>query len=160
MGHYANRNSSPFLRCHMTRGRSAQYVNGKIVKTPSLAGCVLCVTRRVPYDRLSRPGEVPSRFLVCGSHRVLDDIYRSKGEKEKATHHFETALGIALTSNWHHELSLIHLSLPGRDCFSTNVGSVMPTATSNKQSRTSSMEHTAWVVRWSCKQSYGLNKAD
>ena len=34
-------------------------------------------------------------FLVCRSHHLLGKIYRSKGEKEKAIHHFKTALGIA-----------------------------------------------------------------
>jgi tetratricopeptide (TPR) repeat protein len=39
--------------------------------------------------------------LVCRSHRILGDIYRSKGEREKAVHHFEAALGIASPFNWH-----------------------------------------------------------
>jgi len=32
---------------------------------------------------------------VCNCHRVLGNIYRSKGEIEKAVHHYETALKIA-----------------------------------------------------------------
>jgi tetratricopeptide (TPR) repeat protein len=50
-------------------------------------------------------------FLVCKSHRALGLIYHSKGESEKAIHHFKEALGIASASNWHDQLFRIHLSL-------------------------------------------------
>ena len=50
-------------------------------------------------------------FLVCGSHRILGDTYHSKGEKEKAVHHFGLALGIASPFNWHGQLFWIHHSL-------------------------------------------------
>jgi len=45
------------------------------------------------------------QFTVCKCHRVLGKIYHSKGETEKAIRHFETALGIASTFNWHHQLT-------------------------------------------------------
>ena len=48
---------------------------------------------------------------VCQSHRVLGDIYQSKGEIRKAIHHFEIALGIASPFNWHDHLFWIHYSL-------------------------------------------------
>ena len=51
------------------------------------------------------------QFLVCQCHRFLGNIYRSKGEIEKAIHHYETALGIASSSNWHSELFWIHCCL-------------------------------------------------
>ena len=44
----------------------------------------------------------PSR--VCDCHRLLGNIYRSKGETEKAIEHFETALGIATPFNWRDHL--------------------------------------------------------
>jgi len=50
-------------------------------------------------------------FLVCQCHRILGKMYRSKGEREKAIGHFEVALGIASSSNWHNELVGIHYSL-------------------------------------------------
>ena len=54
---------------------------------------------------------LPEKLEVCRSHRVLGTIYRSKGEVEKATHHFEVALGIASPFDWHTELFWIHYSL-------------------------------------------------
>ena len=50
-------------------------------------------------------------FLVCQSHRVLGDMYRSKGEREKAIHHFETALGAATCLIWNDQPFWIHCSL-------------------------------------------------
>ena len=50
-------------------------------------------------------------FQVCQSHRVLGNIYRSKGRRGKAVHHYEVALGIASPFNWHQQLFWIHHSL-------------------------------------------------
>ena len=55
--------------------------------------------------------ERDQRFLACQLRRVLGRIHQSKGEKEKALHHFDTALGIASPLDWHEELFWIHLSL-------------------------------------------------
>ena len=51
------------------------------------------------------------QYPVCQCHRVLGDIYSSKGKKKKAIHHYETALGIASSSDWDDELFWIHYSL-------------------------------------------------
>ena len=48
---------------------------------------------------------------VCHSHRILGDVYRSKGEKEKAVHHFEASLEIASSFNWQHHLFWVHHKL-------------------------------------------------
>jgi len=50
---------------------------------------------------------------VCESHHALANIYQSKGDTEKAIHHFEVALGIASPSNWHETLFWIHYELAG-----------------------------------------------
>jgi tetratricopeptide (TPR) repeat protein len=50
-------------------------------------------------------------YLLCQSHRRLGDIYRSKGEREKAIHHFEVALRITSPFNWDSQLFWIHQSL-------------------------------------------------
>jgi len=52
-----------------------------------------------------------SQFPICQSHRILGTIYQSKGEVEKAIHHYETALGIASPFGWHNELFWSHYSL-------------------------------------------------
>ena len=59
-------------------------------------------------DLLSDKSE---QFLVCVCHRILGEIYNSKGEVEKAVDHFEIALGIASPFNWHDEQFWIHYSL-------------------------------------------------
>ena len=55
--------------------------------------------------------EKGNQYQVCGSHRVLGEIYRSKGETERAVHHFEIALRIASSSDWQDELFWVHFGL-------------------------------------------------
>ena len=55
-------------------------------------------------------------FWVCQSHRLLGDIYLSKGEREKAIHHFGVATEIASPFNWHTELYWVHYSLAELFC--------------------------------------------
>ena len=59
-------------------------------------------------DILPEKGE---EYRTCRSHRVLGDIYRSKGETQKAIHHLEVALGIASSFNWHTDLFWVHHTL-------------------------------------------------
>jgi len=51
------------------------------------------------------------QFMVCESHRLLGNIYRSKGRAGEAISHFEAALGIASPFNWHSQLFWTHYSL-------------------------------------------------
>jgi len=55
--------------------------------------------------------EKGQEYRVCESHRTLGKIYRSKGEIGKAIRHFEVALGIASSFNWHGRLFWIHYKL-------------------------------------------------
>ena len=55
--------------------------------------------------------EKGEEFQVCQSHRVLGEIFTSKGETEKAIHHFKTALGIASSFNWNNDQFWIHHGL-------------------------------------------------
>jgi tetratricopeptide (TPR) repeat protein len=55
--------------------------------------------------------EKDEEYKICQLHRVLGNIYRSRGEKEKAVHHFETAIGIGIRFNWRDELFWNHYSL-------------------------------------------------
>ena len=52
-----------------------------------------------------------NQFLVCDCYCLLGNICGSKGETEKAMNHFEKALGIASTFNWHNSLLRINYSL-------------------------------------------------
>ena len=56
-------------------------------------------------------GEKGDEFRLCELHRVLGEIYRSKGETEKAISHFEMALEIAAPFGWHDILFWAHFSL-------------------------------------------------
>ena len=51
------------------------------------------------------------QFEVCECHQVLGEICRSKGKTEEAINHFEAALGIASSFNWHYLLFSVHHSL-------------------------------------------------
>jgi tetratricopeptide (TPR) repeat protein len=51
------------------------------------------------------------RFEVCECHRALGKVCRSKGETERAIDHLKSALEIASSFNWDHQLLWIHHSL-------------------------------------------------
>ena len=51
------------------------------------------------------------QYTACQIHRLLSEIFFSKGKTRKVKHHLDMALGIASLFNWHWELSLIHCSL-------------------------------------------------
>ena len=51
------------------------------------------------------------QFGVCKCHRLLGEIYQSKGETEKAIYHYEKALETANSFNWHHEQFWNHFAL-------------------------------------------------
>jgi len=55
--------------------------------------------------------EKGNEYLLFECHCRLGEIYRSKGEIEKALHHFETVLGIASSFGWRDELSWYHYYL-------------------------------------------------
>ena len=51
------------------------------------------------------------QIFVCRLHRVLGNVYRSKGEKEKAVFHLQAAIRVASPSNWQDELFWNHFGL-------------------------------------------------
>jgi len=55
--------------------------------------------------------EKDEEYLVCGSHRVLGNVYQSKGDRKKAIYHFGVALEIASSFNWLYELFQVDFSL-------------------------------------------------
>jgi tetratricopeptide (TPR) repeat protein len=56
-------------------------------------------------------GEKGNQFQLCASYRTLGEIYRSKGEIEKAVSHLKMALEIATPFDWHEALFWTHGSL-------------------------------------------------
>jgi tetratricopeptide (TPR) repeat protein len=59
-------------------------------------------------DLISDKGK---KYQVCESHQILGNIYQSKGKADKAIQHYELALGIATSFNWHDRLFSVHHSL-------------------------------------------------
>ena len=55
--------------------------------------------------------EEGEEIWICLGHRVLGQIYQSKGKIKKAVHHFEVALRIASSLNVAHQLFWVNLSL-------------------------------------------------
>ena len=55
--------------------------------------------------------EKGDQYLACGSHRILGNVYQSKGETERAINHFETVLKIASSFDWQDELFQAHHAL-------------------------------------------------
>jgi len=76
--------------------------------------------------------EIDNQFLVCECHKILGRIYQSKGEFGKAIHHFEAALGIASSFDWHNRLSEIHSSLAMLFCYEGRFDSAQAHAESAK----------------------------
>ena len=55
-------------------------------------------------------------YWVCGSHRLLGDTYKSRGNRGKAIEHLGAAIGIASPFDWHHHLFWIHFTLAELFC--------------------------------------------
>jgi tetratricopeptide (TPR) repeat protein len=65
----------------------------------------------VAYHAIDLAPEKGQEIFVCRLHRVLGNIYRSKGEKAKAIHQLETAIKIASPLNMHDNLFWNHFGL-------------------------------------------------
>jgi len=95
----------------------------RLGNTVRQADCLIDLTFSLCYDgQFDAAEEVAFRainilpeegqeYLVCQSHRALGNVYQSKGEMEKAIHHFQLALGIASSFNWHIDLFWVHYEL-------------------------------------------------
>ena len=60
---------------------------------------------------ISLAPEKGQEHLICRLHRILGMVHQFKGEKEKAIHHFKTAIGIASPFNWNDVLFWNHQNL-------------------------------------------------
>ena len=80
-----------------------EYLAWLLLKDYQLDAAEVAALRSI--DLLPEQGQ---ESRVCRTHRLLGNIYRSKGEKEKSIQHFETAVTIASPFNWETELFWIH----------------------------------------------------
>jgi tetratricopeptide (TPR) repeat protein len=92
----------------------------RIGDTGGQAKCLNSLALLLAYDRQLDAAEkaasraidlVPEKgqeFLLCDLLLTLGELDRSKGERKKALHHFETALKIASPFEWHTMLYWIH----------------------------------------------------
>jgi tetratricopeptide (TPR) repeat protein len=81
------------------------YGNKQFDAAEKSASCAIDLAREGGYE-----------FYVCHLHRVLGDIFKSKGEKTKAIHHFETAVRSASPFDWHDVLFWSHHDLAELFC--------------------------------------------
>ena len=95
----------------------------------------------------------------CRCHHLLGDIYRYKGETEKAIHHFEAALGTASSSNWfnlsfciHESLALLYSAQDRIDEAHTHIEHAKSHAVNNHDT-------TFLLMRRGCRPSFGVNNA-
>ena len=93
-----------------------------------------------------------SEYWVCGSHRLLGDIYQAKGERGKAIQHLEAAIGIASPFDWHHHLFWIHFTLAELFCYENEFDDAQPHierakshAVDNTYNLGRAMDQQAWI---------------
>ena len=106
------------------QAREALDIFGRLGKTAEQAHCLLTLALLLWEDKqLDAAEEAATRAMdltenrdqhrLCECHRVLGRIQQSKGDREKAIHHFEASLRIASSINSRGELSETHLALAG-----------------------------------------------
>ena len=146
------------------QGKEALEIYEQLGDTARQAQCLLRLAWLFKSDeQLDAAGEAASRAIallpekgeqhrVCGFHRVLGKIYQSKGEIEKAIHHFEVAIGIASPFNWHDVLFWSHYNLAwvfrieGRfDDAQTHIGHAKSHAANSTYYLGRATEDQAWI---------------
>ena len=105
------------------QAREASEIFERLGDTVAQAGCLIKLALPLRLDKqldaaeeavlraLDLLPEEGHRFRVCESHRALGNIYQSKGDTEKAIHHYEVAIGIASPFAWHDALFWLHYEL-------------------------------------------------
>jgi tetratricopeptide (TPR) repeat protein len=97
-------------------------------------------------------------YQLCDSHRILGNILCSKGQREKAIHHLNIALGIADAFNWYDQLFWIHISLvqlfrnnDKLDDAHAHIKQAKEHTLDNKYFLGRAMEEHAWIWRKQCR---------
>jgi len=98
------------------QAREALEIYEQLGDTGKQASCLIRLAKLLGSDKQFNAAEEAAlraiallpeegdQFQVCQSHRALGDIYKSKGETEKAIHHLGMALAIATPFNWNDSL--------------------------------------------------------
>ena len=147
------------------QAKEASEIFGRLGDTVERARCLVSLARILRVDgQLDAAEEAASRavdllpeegepFNVCECHRVLGRIYDSKGETEKAIHHFEVALGIASPFNWLDHLFWTHFSLANLfsnqdriDDASAHIERAKPYAVNNQYLLARALRMQAWFL--------------
>ena len=105
------------------QGREALEVHQRLGAAVDQADCLISLAFLLYEDkRLDAAKEAASHaidllpekgqeFQVCQSHRILGNVYRSQGKRDKAVHHLGVALEIASPFGWRVQLFWIHYCL-------------------------------------------------
>ena len=88
------------------QAQSLRYLARLLLEDKQLDAAEKSVARAI--NLLPKKGQ-ECRTSQC--QELLGNIYRSKGEREKAIHHYEVAIEIASPFNWHNLLFWVHYSL-------------------------------------------------
>jgi tetratricopeptide (TPR) repeat protein len=136
------------------QAREALGILERINDTAGQVACLCYLARTLRNDKqLEAAEEAASRairliseksqeHLLCKLHRTLGMIHQSKGEKEKAIHHYKTAIGIASSFNWHDVLFWNHLDLA--EMF-RNEGEFDEASIHIKQAKPHAVDNTSWL---------------
>ena len=102
--------------------------------------------------------EKNDEFQLCQCHHLLGEIYHSKGAREKAIDHFETALTIASPFNWQNELFWTHYAMAALfrkesrfDDASTHIEQAKSKTVGNAYLLGHAMEMQASIWYWQCR---------
>ena len=129
--------------------KGLEYLAWSLLKDDQLDAAEVAALRSI--DLLPEKGQ---ELRVCKYHRLIGEIYASKGEKGKAFHHFDTALTIASPLDWHAELFWIHyttaklFSDEGKfDDANSRIEQAKSHAVDNAYNLGRGMEMQAWIRR-------------
>ena len=106
----------------IAQAREACNIFGRLGETEKQVPCLLTLASLLRNDKQLDAAEEAAvravdlledrnQYGLCKTHQTLGEIHRSKGDTEKAIHHFKESLRIASVLNIRDDLSRIHLFL-------------------------------------------------
>ena len=144
------------LGATMEQAGCLNFLASSLLEDEQLEAAKEAATRAI--DLLPENGQ---EVQVCESHRLLSDIYRSKGEREKAIHHLEAALVIASPLNrhdlsfWiHYELAVLFLDEREIDNANAHIEQATSHAVNNTYhlGRAMELQAKSWYRQWRLKE--------